>query len=524
MPKPAKHPSKSASKAAPPTIHQRAAGWLLHPTSLPGRFGCGDIGPAAHAFIATCKSAGVSWWQMLPISPPDPYPGNSPYNSSSAFSSSALLISPELLHQDGLLSKADLQNADLTAAPVNFRAARKLRHTLLKRAFNHFINKSGQQSPAFARFSQSQSHWLADYCVFSAIKSHHAGQAWWTWPKSLAFRDPSALQAVQSQLAEHIAFEGFCQFIFDQQWKQLKHTANSAGIGLIGDLPIFISHDSADVWANPHLFQLDKHGMPTVISGYPADDFAPKGQRWGHPHYRWPSHAKDNYAWWVARFSRTLELFDAVRIDHFLGFYQAWAVPASAPDAIKGKWVHTPGREIFTAVQKALGQKFPTGAPIIAEDLGRETPGAYKLRDDFAFPGMRVLQFGFGGGHYHLPYTYVPNCVAYTGTHDNETSAGFYKRVTTSKAKPQKREAANMAALGITPTDPAWDMLRLLFASTANIAICPIQDVLSQDNRYRMNIPGTTDNNWRYRMTQPLPPSLIQKFHALLTATNRTLS
>jgi 4-alpha-glucanotransferase len=497
----------------PPALNARAAGILLHPTSLPGPLGAGDVGPVAYAFLEALARAGMRWWQMLPITPPGPAPEYSPYSSHSAFAGSPWLISPELLSRQGLLSKREIvRSTKPPGARIDFPEFQATRLRLLRQAFD----RRGQLTPPdrenFEQFVASNAGWLEDYALYAAIHDWRK-TAWNRWPIPLRLRKREALAEARQKLAEEIHFQKYLQWIFHAQWTALKQYANERGIGLIGDIPIFVSHDSADVWANSRLFLLEPDGSPSVVSGYPPDPFAPKGQRWGHPHYRWPEHRKEHFAWWLARFETTLKHFDAVRIDHFLGFHRVWAVPARAKDAIGGKWLTTPGDAIFSALVHRLGK-----APIIAEDLGSPTKQATALRDKFKFPGMRIVQFGFGKNNYHSPSKFPRNSVVYTGTHDNETLAGWFEKVKTSSNGELTRIVQQIGRLS---RQPHWDFIRAVFASRAQTAIVPVQDVLGSGMEHRMNIPGVLQGNWGWRMAGPLTGTVISRLRALAEETHR---
>ena len=496
-------------------FERRAAGLLLHPTSLPGPHGSGDLGPQAERFADFLASARMRWWQTLPVNPPGAPPGNSPYSSTSAFAGSPWLINLERLYEDGLLERADVAPASSFngAATADFAAGQSFRLARLRKACEAFAARGSFDHGDFLTFNDEHQHWLDDFALYGAIRDELGGRPWSSWPKDLRLRRPDALREASHCFESGVRFHRFVQFVFDRQWTALKRYCNERGIGLIGDVPIFVAHDSADVWARRDLFLLDAAGRMTTISGYPPDVFNNDGQRWGHPHYDWAAHEREGFAWWVARFAHTLRQFDGARIDHFLGFDKTWHVPARARNARRGEWVKTPGDELFRAVRRALGP-----AQIVAEDLGQLTDPAAALRDRFRFPGMRVMQFGFGaGGDYHLPHRWVRHCVAYTGTHDNATIVGWFQRLAqearrTGKGSPQraeyekvKRYAAGDASRGIH-----WPLIRLAMMSVADTVIFPVQDVLGLDDRARMNTPGTCDGNWGWR----LRPGELNASHA----------
>jgi len=496
---------------------RRASGLLMHPTSLPGEHGSGDAGDAARKFIDFCRAAGQRWWQMLPIVPPGAKPGYSPYSSTSAFAGSPFLINLALLARDGLLDRRDL------AAPSSVTrgdpdATQQFRTSKLRAAFERFGSQKKRHAD-FDAFRAAARDWLDDFALFSAIKQAERDRPWTEWPRELRLRLRAGIARAQQTLAEEIRFHQFVQYLFDRQWTALHAYAGRNGVGLIGDIPIFVALDSADVWANPELFHLDKNGRPKVVSGCPPDAFCCDGQLWGHPHYNWPVHRRTSFDWWVRRFRSMLHNFDAVRIDHFLGFYQAWAVPARAATAKAGRYVPGPADDIFRAVRDALGE-----VPIIAEDLGNVVPGALALRDRWGLPGMRVMQFGFGdGGEYHLPHTYNSRVVAYTGTHDNDTTVGWFKELVArdGEAAAERRKVVEyVGARG--PRDVHWAMIKSAMLSVADTVIFPVQDILGLDGRARMNTPGVAANNWRWRMRGgALTPAIARKLKGLTELADR---
>lgn len=480
---------------------RRASGILLHPTSLPGPHGHGDLGPGAHAFVEFLARAGQRWWQMLPIGPPGGPPGNSPYTAYSAFAGSEWLISPQRLHEDGLLDRGDLTGGGaFDDRHVDYVAAIRHRSKLLRRAFMNFERDRARHEP-FEAFCDAQRNWLDDFTLFSALKDHYGGRPWLAWPHDVKLRRAPAVHRARRELARETRFHAFCQFCFDRQWSQLREHCAEQQIGLIGDIPIFVGLDSSDVWANRGLFLLDASGKPTYLSGAPPDDFCADGQLWGHPQYRWDAHLRTDFAWWVSRFASMLHRFDGVRIDHFLGFLRTWGVPARAKTARRGRWLPGPGKAIFDAVKRALGD-----VPIIAEDLGLLTPEAAALRDRCRFPGMRVMQFGFGpGGDYHLPHRYPVRAVAYTGTHDNNTTAGWFADLAQCNGDPGSATAAELQKVmrylrAGSAASVSWEMIRAVMGSVADTVIFPLQDVLNLGGDARMNVPGAADDNWRWRV------------------------
>ena len=485
----------------------------MHVTSLPGRHGSGDLGPEALRFVDFLADAGQTWWQMLPVGPPGDPPGNSPYSSTSSAAGSPYLVSIDGLVEMGLLHRKDAEApGGVRDDRVEFEAVRRYRDERLRRAFGRFASAPGATRNAYDRFRKQQADWLDDFALFSALRERYGRKPWWQWEPGLRRRNPAALKAAAGELAGEVDFHRFVQFLFDRQWATLREYAKSRGVGLIGDIPIFVGHDSVDVWVNPRLFRLDATGQSQSVSGCPPDAFSADGQRWGHPQYDWAAHARTGFAWWVDRFAQQFRLFDAVRIDHFLGFARVWSIPASSPTAKGGKWVKTPGDELFKALRKALGDR-----PIIAEDLGALTPEAAALRDRFGFPGMRVLQFGFGDADpYHRPHGFVRNAVAYTGTHDNDTTAGWFRRL-----RPASRRRV-LSYVGRDGSDLHTELIRAVMASVANTAIFPVQDVLGLDGRARMNTPGKARNNWGWRVRpKALTPEVGAELRKMAEAYDR---
>jgi 4-alpha-glucanotransferase len=482
----------------------RRSGILLHPTSLPGQFGVGDLGEAAYRFVDFLATAGQTYWQVLPLSPTG-Y-GDSPYAGLSAFAGNPMLISPEKLVQAGHLSAADL--ADVPAFPderVDFGPVIQYKNDLLGRAFAKFkARAAADQRAAFARFCAEQSYWLDEFSLFIALKDRLVC-SWNEWGTDLAQRRPEALGHWRQALAGEIESHKYRQWQFFEQWLALKRYANQRGVRIIGDIPIFVSMDSADVWANTHLFRFDADLQPEVVSGVPPDYFSPRGQLWGHPLYRWDLMAQTGYAWWIARFRMALLQTDVIRIDHFRGFYNYWEVPAKAETAVDGRWVYGPGADIFHAVNAALGE-----VAIIAEDLGDfdedSRAGLDALLAQFGYPGMKVLQFAFGSDadDPFLPHNFTPDCVVYTGTHDNDTTVGWYRGTSTEAERDYARKY-----LGSDGSDIAWDLIRLGWAAVANTAITTVQDLLSLGAQARMNLPSSFGPpNWCWQL---LPGQLTEQ-------------
>ena len=479
----------------------RQSGILLHPTSLPGPHGSGDIGPAAYHFVDWLVAAGQSLWQVLPLGGAGP--GNSPYVSPSAFAGNELLIDLGQLRDAGWLTNADL--AKVPAFPegrVDFATVRPFRVALLRRAAKRFLGrKTSPEHTAFEAFCSEANDWLDDYALFMALDKAHGGEGrmWQDWPAPLAHRQSEALREDRQKHADEMCFWRFCQWRFYDQWAKLKAYAHSRHIELVGDLPIFVAGHSADVWSHPELFDLDKHGRPCVVAGVPPDYFSATGQRWGNPLYRWSAHAAEGYHWWVERMRQTMKLCDIVRIDHFRGFESYWEIPATAATAIDGKWRHGPGAAVFAAMRRELSDK-QGRLRIIAEDLGIITPEVNALRQAIGLPGMRILQFAFDGDakNPYLPHNYEADTVVYTGTHDNDTTLGWWE----SLGHPEQDHIR--AYLGVGDEfneEPHWHLIRLACSSVAALCIIPMQDVLGLDSKHRMNEPGIGEGSWEWRFS-----------------------
>jgi 4-alpha-glucanotransferase len=465
----------------------RKSGILLHPTSLPGKFGIGDLGRWAYRFADFLIESGQQLWQVLPLGPPG-Y-GYSPYQAYSSMAGNPLLISPQMLVDQGWLSSADLLTAPGFADSfVDFDSVILFKLNLLKKAAAAFLGRdSDPLQQQFLDFCGQNESWLNPFAEFAALKEANANSAWTDWNQNAVVEEQSLLS------------HKFIQFEFFRQWKLLKEYCNAHGIEIIGDISIFIAHDSADVWANPELFDLDQKGNPRTIAGVPPDYFSETGQCWGNPLYRWKIMEQTGYRWWIERIRSTLNLFDIVRLDHFRGFEKYWEIPAGSETAVGGHWVKGPGDRLFEALRDALGN-----LPFIAEDLGYITPEVHELRDRWGFPGMRVLQFAFGDAspdNPHKPYNFIRNCVAYTGTHDNDTTAGWFAAAAEGPQARAERESA-LSYMGGNDEDPVWNFIRLLLSSTADTAILPMQDVLSLGSESRMNLPATVAKNWRWRLRE----------------------
>ncbi len=486
-------------------LSRRAAGLLLHPTSLPGPVGIGEIGPAALRWVERLRETGIGAWQTLPLGPTGF--GDSPYQTLSSFAGNPLLVSLEILRGEGWLRDGELGGAPGAAgSQVDFGALIPWKRERLRRATEAWRRRSSAaERRELEEFRQRAGGWLEDFALFAALKDAYGGAPWWEWPSSLARRERSALRQARRKWAEEIERRRIEQWWFERQWAEVRRTARRAGVRVIGDVPIFSALDSADVWARPDLFELDRYGRPTAVAGVPPDYFSATGQLWGNPLYRWPAHAEEGYAWWIARLRRALELADAVRLDHFRGFEAYWAVPAGSLTAAAGRWVPGPGADFLKAVRAALG-----GLPLIAEDLGFITPAVTALRRQFRLPGMLVLQFAMerlltaGEG---APEECPVDTVCYTGTHDNDTAQGWLRSVpggdSTEDAERHRRlREAAMRYVGGDARDFHWGMIGLAWRSRARLAVAPLQDVLGLGREGRMNTPGRPAGNWRWRVTE----------------------
>lgn len=526
---------------------KRSGGLLLHPTSFPSKYGIGDLGLSAYEFIDFLKRANQTIWQILPLGPTSF--GDSPYQSFSTFAGNTLMISPEILIEEGYIVKSDLKEIpDFDPISIDYNEVSKYKSGIYKKAYQNFkISATDKQKAAYNKFCLENIYWLEDYSLFislkehfieerkpvvqiskikeeiksseleeeieslefkefktkyskilkdNAIKDYYFGAVWSTWPDELVNRQISALDEWKKKLSEKMRYYKFLQYEFFRQWNKLKKYANANNIKIIGDIPIFVAYDSADTWANPDLFYLNKQGFPTVVAGVPPDYFSVTGQLWGNPLYKWENHKKTHYKWWIDRISNSFKSLDILRIDHFRGFDEYWEVPFSEETAVKGKWKKGPGKELFTAIKKALGE-----LPIIAEDLGLLTDSVEQLRDYFNFPGMKILQFAFlatdeKAENDYLPHNLVKNAVVYSGTHDNDTTKGWYSK-SDNKDKDVVRRYINVNGENIS-----WDFIRLAYSTVCDIAIVTMQDVMELDSQYRMNTPGTPSGNWKWRYTK----------------------
>jgi 4-alpha-glucanotransferase len=507
-------------KRLAPTPHgplgdARQSGVLLHLSSLRGAHGIGDLGAEARRFVDFLAAAKQRYWQMLPIHPLGA--GYSPYSALSTFAGSPLFLALEALVEDGLLEASEL-GAPLAQARVDYRRAEQRRLPLLRAAFARFRRRPRRYAESLQAFRTEARFWLDDYALFMALRDAHRQRSWLEWPAPLRARERAALRHARQQLAEPVAYYEFEQWLFARQWHALRAHAATRGLRLIGDIPIFVSHDSADVWAHQQSFQLDRAGRPRFVSGVPPDYFSSEGQRWGTPLYDWRRLEREGYRFWIERLRSLSARFDLVRLDHFIGFVRAWHIPSTAPSAKLGRFRPGPGRELFAAVERALG-----GLPFIAEDLGALTPAVEALRDALQLPGMRVLQFAFGSDAHNpfLPHNYARNTVAYSGTHDNDTLLGFLRNSSTTAERSALRGYLGMHASA--SEDALCDaLLALLFSSQAQLCIVPMQDLLKLDSEARMNLPGQAEGNWTFRLpARALSPRVEARLRELTVRAGR---
>jgi len=476
-------------------MNRRGSGILLHITSLPSPYGIGDLGPWAHQYADFLARTKQRYWQVLPLNPISPAYGNSPYSSTSAFAGNPLLISPDLLVEENLLTLKELEGRPLfEEGRCDYSRVIPYKESLFEQAYQRY-RKTRRGMDQFERFCSSHSAWLDDFCSFVVLKKRFNGRIWNEWPVRLRDRQEDALRAVEVECGEELEKVKFLQYLFHEQWRSLKDDCNRRGIQLLGDLSIYVNFDSADVWANPHLFKLDEEKRPSFVSGVPPDYFSRTGQLWGNPVYRWEKLRDTGFDWWIRRMAYHLDLFDAVRIDHFRGFVAYWEVPAGEETALNGKWVEAPGDDFF----RALSGRF-SHLPIIAEDLGVITPDVKEVLHRLGFPGMKILLFAFGGDdpmHPYLPHTYEKNCLVYTGTHDNNTARGWFEK----EASPdEKTKLIRYLGRDLTGEEIHWELIRLAMMSVANTAIFPMQDILGLGEEARMNRPSTTWGNWEWRL------------------------
>ncbi|MFH1116511.1 MAG: 4-alpha-glucanotransferase [Pseudomonadota bacterium] len=472
---------------------RRLSGILLHLTSLPSPYGIGDLGPSAYRFADFLSETKQSLWQILPVNPPRP-DHYSPYLSPSAFAGNPLLISPELLVRDGLLQESDLQaRPEFPADRVDFPSVVAFKKEILERAYKSF---AGRDKPAdYEQFCVESTYWLDDFALFAALEARFVGQVWNRWPEELRDRHPEAVRRAEQDLSEIIERAKFFQYIFYKQWKAFREYGNGKGVRIFGDVPIYVDFNSADVWAHPNMFKLDECKSPLVVSGVPPDYFSRTGQLWGHPIYRWEVLEESGYDWWMERIGHNVKLCDLVRIDHFRGFVGFWEVPAGEKTAMNGTWTDGPGARFF----KAVVERFPD-LPIIAEDLGVITPDVVEVMEKFSLPGMKILLFAFGDDpatNPYIPHNLVRRCVAYTGTHDNNTARGWFENEITEE---QKRRVFNYLGRVVPGEEIHWELIRMVMMSVADMAVFPMQDILGLGSKDRMNTPSVTDGNWRWRL------------------------
>jgi 4-alpha-glucanotransferase len=497
-------------------LHTRGSGILLHPTSLPSPYGIGDLGPESRNWVDKLSRMRQRLWQILPLGPTGF--ADSPYQCLSAFANNPLLISPDDLVRDGLLEAQDALAMQSSVGPVDYGSVVPAKTAMLSRAWAHFQRgKAGPLRREFESYRRKEAAWLNDFSLYMTIKETQGLSSWQDWPVDLKFRDPKAIRRVVRTHPENILEQKFRQFLFFRQWSALREYALARRVRIIGDMPIFVSLDSADAWSRPEIFLLNKERQPIAVAGVPPDYFSATGQLWGNPHYRWGNLRKENYAWWVERFQACFRTVDVVRVDHFRGFEAAYHIPFGAPTAEHGKWVKSPGMNLFNSLRAQLGE-----IPVIAEDLGVITPAVEKMRNRFNFPGMRILQFAFDDPtpeNPYLPENYEPNTVAYTGTHDNDTVLGWYATLA-----PEKREIMKQYA-GSDEEPVGWQLIRLAWKSAANLAIVPLQDILGLGTEARMNTPGITDGNWRWRFhSDQLTDSLVDRLTELTILSRRGAS
>jgi len=489
---------------------KRSGGILLHPTSFPGRYGIGDLGPQAFRFVDWLASTGSKLWQVLPLGPTG-Y-GDSPYQCFSAFAGNPYLISFDALTEDRLLTEDDFGTMpSFNASLVDYGQLIPWKLSILEKAFSRLSSASDGFRKEFEHFCAANISWLDDYALFMSIKEANGGGSWSEWEERIRERKKSAVEKARHEHGKSIERYSFYQFLFFRQWNKLKHYAHQKGITIIGDIPIFIAYDSADAWANPKLFYLDEKSLPTVVAGVPPDYFSATGQLWGNPLYKWSAHKETRYEWWIERFHSVLNLVDIVRLDHFRGFAGYYEIPFGSPTAEHGQWVTGPGKHLFKALSHALDGNKEETLPIIAEDLGVITPDVVELRDRFNLPGMKILQFGFNSpSDPFLPHNYSSNCIAYTGTHDNDTALGWYETAS------EKERSFARRYLNTDGSDISWGMVRAVWSSVAVYALAPMQDMLGLGGEARMNFPSRLGGNWEWRMSEDdLSEELADKLREL---------
>ncbi|MFT4113848.1 4-alpha-glucanotransferase [Silvibacterium sp.] len=491
----------------------RASGLLLHITSLPSYGGIGDLGPAAYAFADFLHASKQRLWQVLPLSPTG-Y-GNSPYAALSAFAGNPLLISLELLAESGWIAPEKIKSLPKPGGPADFDTAARVKLPLIEEAAKHFLfTHTDEQWQLFENYRRTNWTWLEPFALYSVLRHKYKQVSWNDWPAEFVHRDPNAMQKLWDEHRDDIQVQQIIQYIFDEQWSTLHRYCNERHIQLIGDVAIFVNYDSADVWNNPGIFELDEDLLPIRVAGVPPDYFSATGQRWGNPLYRWDVLEQQRFGWWLDRVRRAQSLYDIIRLDHFRGFEAFWAIPAENDTAVEGAWIKAPGVQLFQTLRDQLGE-----LPFIAEDLGVITPEVDAMREQFELPGMRIFQFGFGSRHAHnyLPHHYVPNSVVYTGTHDNNTTRGWWEEESSAVEKAEAR-----AYLGTDGKDFVWDMIRGAEASVANTCLIPVQDLLDLGTKSRMNMPSRAAGNWSWRMEPgALTGAIAEKLAAITAVSDR---
>jgi 4-alpha-glucanotransferase len=494
---------------------ERLSGILLHVTSLPSYGGVGDFGPSAYAFVEFLAAAKQRLWQVLPLSPTG-Y-GSSPYSALSAFAGNPLLISLEHLVDEGWITADRITGLPGHEGPADFEAANRLKLPLIEEAAGNFLDHAPEDKRArFQSFCQSNASWLLDYAMFTVLRRIYGYASWNEWPVEHARREHNALTVVMKERAREIAVEQVVQFFFNEQWCALRGFCSERKIRVMGDVAIFVNYDSADVWTHPEMFELDDELKPTRVSGVPPDYFSATGQRWGNPLYKWGLLKEHGFDWWVARIRRSLTLYEVIRLDHFRGFEAFWSIPAEEETAVNGQWVKAPGHELFQRLKEVFGE-----LPFVAEDLGLITPEVDELREHFGMPGMRILQFGFSdrGAHLYLPHRYVPNTVAYTGTHDNNTTLGWWRD---DVSEVERSNAQTYLQTIQHDGEIVWAMIRSAARSVANVCIFPLQDVLHRGSEARMNTPSAGPGNWTWRYgLEALHPDFATQLAALTEMTDR---
>ena len=492
---------------------ERACGTLLHITSLPSRGAIGDLGDEAYRFVDFLAASRQRLWQVLPISPAGT--GNSPYSATSAFAGNPLLISLERLVERGWLGKQETSKLGEPKRQVDYAYVQSTKPKLLRKAAEKFLDgANGNSRKRFDEFCWLNGWWLEDYVLFECVRNRHGQKSWMDWPQELRLREPAAIDGVRRECERELAITRAIQFFFFEQWRSMHRYCAANGVKLIGDVAIFVNLDSADVWTHPDIFQLDENRNPINVSGVPPDFFSATGQRWGNPLYRWDVLRERGYDWWIQRMKWALATCDIIRLDHFRGFEAYWEIPSQEETAVRGRWIKGPEHDLFHALAQALG-----GVPFIAEDLGIITPEVEHLRRSFALPGMRILQFGFGnpGAHIYLPHRYETNTVVYTGTHDNDTTVGWWKNCATKEEKEAVESYVPANSDGIH-----WAFIRAAVTSVADLCVIPMQDWLGLDGDCRMNVPSRPNDNWTWRLEKKaISPDLVQKIAQLIGVADR---